>query len=134
MKIKELLVEAPVLIHYDATKPLRIQCEASLDGFGACLLQEGKPIAYASRTLIDAEKRYANIERELCAIVYAVEKFNYLVYGREVIINTDHKPLVNIFKKNINKISTRLQRLMYSLLSPDVQYVGHPDSSVLLIL
>lgn len=79
MKIKELLVEAPVLIHYDATKPLRIQCEASLDGFGACLLQEGKPIAYASRTLIDAEKRYANIERELCAIVYAVEKFNYLV-------------------------------------------------------
>lgn len=69
------------------------------------MLQDNFPIAFASRALTDCEKRYAPIERELTAILFAAEKFDYYNYGKQVIIQTDHKPLVNIFKKDLNKVS-----------------------------
>ncbi|XP_044757048.1 uncharacterized protein K02A2.6-like [Coccinella septempunctata] len=124
-KIKNLIIQAPTLAHFDVNKEVIIQCDASMDGFGACLMQDGKPVAFASRTLSDTEKRYANIERELSSIVFAVEKFNYFVYGRQVRIHTDQKPLVNIFRKDINKVSSRLQRLLYRLMKYDskVEYL-----------
>ena len=74
--IKQSVCEAPVLAYYDPTKQLVIQCDASEKGLGAALLQDGKPLAYASRALTDPETRYAQIEKELLAIVNAVEKFN----------------------------------------------------------
>lgn len=119
--IKNLLTTAPVLAHYDNKKPLIVQTDASKDGIGACMLQEGKPIAYASRSLTDSEKRYAPIERELCAILYAIEKFHYYTYGKLTCVNTDHKPLVSIFKKDINKVSSRLQRMLLRLMKYELK-------------
>ena len=55
-RIKESLTSNPVLAFYDVKKPVKIQTDASSIGLGACLLQEGKPVAYASRTLTSAEK------------------------------------------------------------------------------
>ena len=49
-------------------------------GLGTCLVQEGKPIAFASKSLTDTETRYANIERELLAIVFACQRFNTYMY------------------------------------------------------
>ena len=66
-------------------------CDASKSGLGAALIQLGQPVAFASRALTPAETRYAQIEKELLAIVYACEKFDVYVYGRtEVTIQSDH--------------------------------------------
>ena len=75
-EIKRLVSTAPVLSYYDPKIELEIQCDASKKGLGAALLQNGKPIAYASRTLTDTEQRYAQIEKEMLAIVFSLEKFN----------------------------------------------------------
>ncbi|KAL5510119.1 hypothetical protein EMCRGX_G005608 [Ephydatia muelleri] len=79
-KLKGLLSAAPVLAFYNVKKPVTVSCDASLFGLGAILLQEGQPIAYASRALTDTEYRYAQIEKELLAVVFGLEKFNQYVY------------------------------------------------------
>ncbi len=71
-----MISTAPVLAYYDVTKPVTIQCDASQTGLGAALLQDGYPIAYSSRALTATERNYAQIEKELLAIVYACEKFD----------------------------------------------------------
>ena len=91
--IKKRMTSAPVLAFYNVKKPVTVSCDASNFGLGAVLLQEIKPIAYASRALTDTEKRYAQIEKELLAVVYALEKFNQYVYGKTVQVESDHKPL-----------------------------------------
>ena len=53
-----------------------IACDASDKGIGAAVLQEGQPIAFASRALTDTETRYAHIEKEMQPIVFAAEKFD----------------------------------------------------------
>ena len=75
-ELKHQLTQAPVLAYFDPTKELFIQCDASGQGLGAPLLQEGQPLAYASRALSDTETRYATIEKEMLAIVFALEKWH----------------------------------------------------------
>eukprot|EP00731_Ephydatia_muelleri_P032647 Em0024g191a len=98
---KRLVCEVVTLVHYDVEKPVKVYCDASSYGVGACLVHviggQEKPIAYASRTLSQAEMKYAQIEREALAIVFAVKKFHQYVYGREFVLVTDHKPLCTIF-------------------------------------
>jgi len=66
-------------------------------GLGAAIFQECRPIiVYASRTLTDSERRYAQIEKEMLALVYGLEKFHQYTYGRHLDVVTDHKPLVAI--------------------------------------
>ena len=114
-KIKETLSAAPVLTFYDVTKPIVITCDASKSGLGAALLQEDKPIAYASRALSDAETRYAQIEKELLAVVFAFHKFHQYVYGKEVQVESDHKPLEMIVRKPLSAAPPRLQRMLLQL-------------------
>ena len=63
------------LAYYDPSKEVTLQVDAST-GLGAALLQDKKPIAFASKALTDTESRYANIERELLAVVYGCERFH----------------------------------------------------------
>ena len=69
--MKRLLTQAPTLAYFDPCKGLTIQCDASGQGLGVALLQDGQPLAYASRALSGAETRYATIEKEMLAIVFA---------------------------------------------------------------
>ena len=62
------------LRYYDRSKPVTLQCDAL--GLEACIIQDGQPIASASKSLTDAETHYANIERELLAIMYGCQKFH----------------------------------------------------------
>jgi hypothetical protein len=55
-------------------------------GLGAACLQEGAPVAYASRALTQAEVSYAQIEKELLAVTYACEHFDDYIYGRHVVV------------------------------------------------
>ena len=91
--MKELVKEAPFPQFFDNNKPLMIQCDASEKGLGAALLQDGKPVAFASRALTHTETRYSQIEKELLAIVFSVEKFDQFTFGRTVHVQSDHKPL-----------------------------------------
>ena len=65
-------------------------------------MQDDQPIAYASRALTDPETRYAQIEKELLAVVYGLEKFRTYTYGRQVTVESDHKPLEVIVKKPLH--------------------------------
>ena len=69
--LKKAVMSTPVLRYYNLQEEVTIQCDASQFGLGAALLQNGQPVAYASRALTDAETRYAQIEKELLAIVFA---------------------------------------------------------------
>ena len=123
--VKEYLAKVPVLKYYDVNEEVTIQCDASETGLGAVLMQKGQPIAFASRALTDTETRYAQIEKELLAIVWSTDKFNQYILGREVVhIESDHEPLKAVFTKPIHKSPKRLQRMLMALqnYSLDVQY------------
>ena len=62
------------------------------------------PIVFASKSLTGAEHRYSNIEREALSILHGLEKFHHYCFAREVLIITDHKPLVAIFKKDVSTL------------------------------
>ena len=115
-QVKQVLTQAPVLKFFDRQKKTVLQCNASMSGLGACLLQDGHPVAYASRALTPTETNYAQIEIELLSIVFGVEGFVGYVYGRKVFIDTDHKPLESIMKsllsapKQLQRMLLRLQR------------------------
>ena len=120
---KEALQDDSLLVHYNTKKPLVLACDASQYGIGAVLshiMDEGheRPIAYISRTLSAAEKNYCQLEKEALAIIYAVRKFHNYLYGRQFIIESDHKPLSYLFdeKKRIPEMaSARIQRWALTL-------------------
>ena len=127
-----MITEPPVVKYYKSTKPLIIQCDASDHGLGAALIQEGKPVAFASRALIHAEKQYAQIEKELLAIVYGTERFHQYTYGRPVTVESDHKPLEVIHQKPLSAAPRRLQKMIMRLHQYDLTIVYKKGSEMLL--
>jgi len=97
-KLKEHLCEKPILRLPDLERSFVLRTDASDVGLGAVLLQEYDvgifPVAYASRKLTHAEQKYAVVERECLAIVWAVAKFCRYLYGRQFVLQTDHRPLM----------------------------------------
>lgn len=112
-----------VLSYYDVRKPVTLTCDASCYGLGTACLQEERPVAYASRTLTDAETRYAQIEKELLAVVFAYTKFKDYAYGKPTVIETDHEHLVTILKKPIQTAPAQLQRMLLQLQAYDITLV-----------
>ena len=88
-----------------------------------------RPIAFTTKSLTGAEKRYSNIEREALDILYRLEKFHHYHFMREVSTITDHKPLVAIFKKDITTLSQRLQQILLRIHQYRVRivYKSRPD-------
>ena len=113
-RIKGLLENSLLkpLKYYDRNKLVTLQCDASLKGLGECIIQDGKPIAFASKSLTDTEPRYANIERELLAIVFGCEKFHTYLYCRSFVVESDHKLLEMICLKNLISAPVHLQRML----------------------
>ena len=109
-RIKGLLKNSLLkpLWYYNRNKLVILQCDASLKGLGACILQDGKPIAFASKSLTDTETRYANIEWKLLAIVFRCKKFHMYLYGRSFVVESDHKPLEMICPKESNFSSSQV--------------------------
>lgn len=123
--LKEKLLNPPILQYPDFSKPFIITTDASQEAIGAVLSQGevGKdlPVAYASRTLNNAERNYSTIERELLAIVWAVKHYRPYVFGRKFTICTDHKPLQWV--GNISDPSSRLMKFRIKLEEYDYQIV-----------
>ena len=119
-KTKTALTSLPVLAYFDKDKDHIIQTDASKTGLGAVLLQEGQPVAYASRTLTDTERRYSNIEIELLGVVFGLERLHHYTFGKPITVETDHQPLTSIRKKTTAMSSPKLQRLLLRLAQYDV--------------
>jgi hypothetical protein len=107
-KIKNCLVSDQVILTYpDFEKPFELHTDASDYAIGAVLSQEKRPITFLSRTLTKTEENYATNEKELLAIVWALNSLrNYLYGSKKVIIHTDHQPLTNALspRNNNNKL------------------------------
>ncbi|XP_064468421.1 uncharacterized protein K02A2.6-like [Ornithodoros turicata] len=134
--IKDDLTRTPVLAFYSPERPITLSVDASSYGLGAVLLQEEtdghrRPVAYASRALSEAEQRYAQVEKEALAIVWACDKFRMYVLGLQFHVETDHKPLVPIFSaKRLDELTPRLQRLRLRTLEYDFTITHVPGKQL----
>ena len=111
-RLKKRMISAPVLQVADPSKPFILQTDASDLGLGAVLsqLQSGEehPVAFASRQLTPAEKKYSVVEKECLAIVWALKHFRMYLFGVQFTIETDHQPLRWLHQmKNTNSRLTR---------------------------
>ncbi|WVZ52243.1 hypothetical protein U9M48_003325 [Paspalum notatum var. saurae] len=95
--LKKLLTSAPVLAQPNVTKPFDVYCDASGNGLGCVLMQEGRVIAYASRQLRKHEANYPTHDLELAAVVHALKIWRHYLLGNTCHIYTDHKSLKYIF-------------------------------------
>ena len=73
--LKAKVKDNRTLQYFDPQKEITIECDASQKGLGVCLLQDSKPVNFSSRSLIDAETRYCNLEREMLAVAWAVNHY-----------------------------------------------------------
>ena len=101
--IKREIVQAPILKYYDLKKETVLQTDASIKRLGACLLHDGHPIYFASKSLQDAECRYVTIELEALAVAWAMEKFHHFLYASHFTLETDQKPLETILMKSLTE-------------------------------
>ena len=131
--INKDLMSPTFLTHFRDDLPLKLMCDASPLGVAAILFHEmpdgvERPIAYASRTLSDAEKNYSQIDKEALALIFGVTKFHMYLYGKKTFtLITDHKPLLAILghNKGLPKlVALRLQRwaVILSAYSYELEY------------
>ena len=128
----EKVTKTPVLAQFDGELPLSLAADASPYGLGVVIshtMPDGtdRPIAYASRTLSDAENKYAQVEKEPLSLVFGVKKFHQYLYGRCFVLITDHKPLTAIMgpKRGVPPLAAaRKQRwaLLLSAYDYDIVY------------
>ena len=137
-KAKELLTSSSVLVHFDPTRDLILMCDASPFGVGAVLahrMDEGsdRPIAYASRTLSGAEKKYCQLEKEGLAIIFGVKRFDQFLFGRKFTILSDHQPHKYLFSE-LRQVpvmaSSRIQRWALTLSAYDYTIQFCPGSKL----
>ena len=131
-KIKKMASTAPVLKYYDPEQEVTIQADASQSGLGYALMQEGQPVSLGARAMTPAEENYAQIEKEMLAIVVACEKFDQYIYGKHTIIESDHKPLSAIYEKPLHAAPKRLQRMIMRLQKYDLEIRYKPGSEMYL--
>lgn len=120
--MKDNLTSAPVLAYFDLEKELILQVDSSKDGLGAVLMQQDRPIEYASRALTSSERKWAQIEKEVLPVLFSVQRFDQYTYGRQVTVENDHKPLESILRKPLSNAPKRLQDIMMKLNRYDIVF------------
>ena len=111
-RTKEEISKNVTLPYFNPKSTTTLQTNASKKGLGAVILQDSKPVMFASRALTGSERNYQNLERECLATIWGMKKFHYFLYGKEFTLETDQKPLVSIYRKHTVEISPRIQRLV----------------------
>ena len=127
-KLKEVIRKEVCLKFPDFSQTFVITSDASTVGIGAALSQrDGKgclrPLAYASRSLNKAERRYPAVELEALGIVYALRQFRQIILGYPIAIETDHKPLVFLLKHP--DPNSRLYRYQLELLEYQIENIAY---------
>ena len=128
-QLQSELMTPTVLRHYSPQALTKISADASSYGIGAVLLQQTDerwlPVAYASRAMTTTESRYAQIEKEALATTWACERFSSYVLGKQIILETDHKPLVPLLTyKHLDNLPPRILRFRLRLMRFDY-HISH---------
>ncbi|GAB1860863.1 RNA-directed DNA polymerase [Camponotus japonicus] len=134
--IKNIFTGPLLLAHYDPRQTLIVAADASSIGIGGILLQrvpdgQVKAVFHISKALTKAQQNYSQIEKEALALVTAVERFRKFVYSRHFVLQTDHRPLLALFKTSNTKgldtrTANRLKRWALRLIGYDfdIEYVN----------
>ena len=128
--VKDMVSNAPVLALFDPSKEVVVNVDASSHSLGAVLLQGGRPVEYAAQVLTPTQCIYAQIEKELLAIQFGLTRFHQYVYGRAVVVESDHQPLVRISTKPLNELTPRLQRMKMRMQHYDYTVVHVPGKEM----
>ena len=89
--LKKVIYEDACLKYYDRRAAVELEVDASQKGLGAALVQNGKPVAFGSKTLTECQSRYSNIERDMLAVVYGIQRYHTYLYARPFIIFSETK-------------------------------------------
>ena len=124
-RLRHVLTSNDVMAHFVTGAHTELRVDASPVGLGAVLTQTidgiSRPVAYASRTLSDVERRYSQTEREALAVVWGCEKYHIYLCGAEFVLHTDHKPLQFIYGPHgrpharIERWALRLQQYRFRI-------------------
>ncbi|WVZ90087.1 LOW QUALITY PROTEIN: hypothetical protein U9M48_036418 [Paspalum notatum var. saurae] len=125
--LKKLLTYAPVLAQPDVTKPFDVYCDASGNGLGCVLMQEGRVIAYASCQLRKHEVNYPTHDLELAAVVHALKIWRHYLLGNTCHIYTDHKSLKYILTQS--ELNMRQQRWLELIKDYELEIQYHPGKA-----
>ena len=140
--LRERLITSPILAFPDlsSNEPLRLTCDASLFGSGFVLSQyqpdqvtgslTERAIAYGSRNFTETQKRYTVTERELLAVVFAVEKLDQYLRCKKFVIITDHSSLQWLLSKSLSNINARLARWVLGLGQYNFTIIHRPGLAI----
>ncbi|WVZ63683.1 hypothetical protein U9M48_013296 [Paspalum notatum var. saurae] len=125
--LKKSLTTAPMLAQPNVTKPFEVYCDASGNGLGCVLMQEGRVVAYASRQLRKHEANYPTHDLELAAVIHALKIWTHYLLGNTCNIYTDHKSLKYIFTQP--ELNMRQRRWLELIKDYDLEIHYHPGKA-----
>lgn len=137
-EVKREIIAAPTLAKYELRAKHRVTADSSSYALGAALLQQNRegewqPVAFVSRKLTEAERKYAQIEKEALAITWACGKFDYYLVGTIFEVETDHKPLVKLLgESDLSDLPLRCQRFKLRLMRYNFTIFHTPGSKMIL--
>ncbi|WVZ89999.1 hypothetical protein U9M48_036337, partial [Paspalum notatum var. saurae] len=126
-ELKKRLTTTTVLTLLDLTKSFTVYCDASKEGLGCVLMQEGRVIAYASHQLRKHEVNYPTHDMELAAVVHALKIWRHYLFGNRCEIYTDHKSLNYIFTQN--ELNMWQRRWLELIKDYDLEIHYHPGKA-----
>ena len=124
--IKQALASQPVMAYFDPCSESELHVDASPHGVAGMLMQNGKVVAYGSKSLTETEQRYSQIEREMYAIAWSCVHFRLFLLGKHFSVYTDHKPLLSICNNPSKKASARIENWLLKLQGYDFDVLYRP--------
>ncbi|XP_010534696.1 PREDICTED: uncharacterized protein LOC104810198 [Tarenaya hassleriana] len=127
LELKRRLATAPILALPQPGTLYEVYTDASKQGLGCVLMQEGHVIAYASRQLRKHEENYPTHDLELAAVVHALKIWRSYLYGEKVKLNTDHKSLTYVISQK--DLNLRQRRWIELIANYDLEIAYHPGKA-----
>ena len=122
-----------MLAYFKPDRPIKLSVDASSKGLGAVILQDDHPIAYASKSLTKTQQQFAQIEKEMLAVVFGCTRFHDYIYGvNNVTVESDHKPLETILKKPSCQAPLRLQKMIMTIQKYSLNVIYRPGKELVL--
>jgi hypothetical protein len=126
-ELKKRLTTSPVLTVPNMGKPFLIYCDASGQGLGCVLMQDGHVVAYASRQLRKHEEKYPTHDMELATVVHALKIWRHYIIGKRCKVYLDHKSLKYIFTRP--DLNVRQRRWLELIKDYDLGINYHPGKA-----